>query len=37
LNVKTKKKVEFDNSRTECGKRCSKYIFYWVKKKTCFG
>ena len=30
LNVK-RKKVEFDNSRTECGKRCQN-IFYWVKK-----
>ena len=36
LNVINEKKVDIDNSRTECGKKMSKYI-YWVKKKTCLG
>ena len=31
LNVK-RKKVDIDNSRTECGKKMSKLYLYWVKK-----
>ena len=30
-----RKKVEFDNSRTECGKRCSNICI--GLKKTCLG
>ena len=36
LNVINEKKVDIDNSRTECGKKMFKYI-HWVKKKTRFG
>ena len=38
MNVKTKKKyINYKNSNIECVvKRCSKYIFYWVKKNDLF-